>query len=171
MSRRKVLITAAILIAAGIITVFGIGSKKALSKKAVTGELSDENNNRLKFADFRGRVVFVNNWASWCPPCIAEMPSIDKLKKRVSGENIVFVMVSFDEDKEKASAFIKKKGFDFKVYFPGQSYPFTASSIPATYILDKSGNVVNQHIGMADYNNSEMVEQLKKLANADGGSK
>lgn len=171
MKRKKVLISAAVLFAAGLLTVFGVGSQKGVYEGVSVSELTDINNKSLTFADFRGKVVFVNNWASWCPPCVAEMPTIQELKQKVKGEDVVFVMVSFDEDKKKATAFMKRKGFDFEVYFPGSDYPFATSSIPATYILDKSGNVISEHIGMADYSSNEFVTQLKKLAGEDGAGK
>lgn len=129
-------------------------------------ELVDASENEVLFSQFEGKVVFVNNWASWCPPCIAEMPSIQQLKDKVSGEeDIVFVMVSFDQNPGKARSFIEKRTFDFDIYFPGADYPFMTSSIPATFILDKSGKVVSQHIGMADYSGDEVANQLKQLVN------
>lgn len=128
-------------------------------------QMTDINNQPVSFADLKGHVVFVNNWASWCPPCIAEMPSIQALKKKLGGNGVKFIMVSFDEDPEKAQAFVTKKGYDFEIFFPGAEYPFVTSSIPATFILDKNGNTVSRHLGMADYNNDEIVKQLKTLAN------
>ena len=128
-------------------------------------QLVDARNNPLDFTAFEGKVVFVNNWASWCPPCIAEMPTIQELKGKLKGENIVFVMVSFDDKPDKATAFMKRKGFDFDVYFPGQNYPYPTASIPATFILNKKGEVVSQHVGMADYSSDELANELEKLAN------
>jgi len=135
------------------------------SEKDSLNELVDAENNAADFSDFKGKVVFVNNWASWCPPCIAEMPSIQELKNKLKGENIVFVMVSFDDSPEKAKSFMKKKGYDFDVYFPGENYPYATGSIPATFILDSSGKPVSQHVGMADYSSDELAGQLKHLAN------
>lgn len=127
-------------------------------------QLVDVNNKQVDFSAFKGKVVFVNNWASWCPPCIAEMPSIQQLKNKLKGENVVFVMVSFDENPEKAKSFIGKRGFDFDVYFPAENYPFPTASIPATFILDKSGKVISEHMGMADYSSDELANRLKKSA-------
>lgn len=171
MRRRKILITVLIAVVAGSLSLLWMGSKKPDTVHAAAGELTNIDGKPFTFADFRGKVVFVNNWASWCPPCIAEMPGINELKQKLKGEDIAFVMVSFDEDKEKAMAFMKRKGFDFDVYFPGLNYPFHTSSIPATYILDKSGNVVSEHFGMADYSSNEFVTQLKKLASGDSAGK
>lgn len=157
-------------VAAAFITVFA--DKKPPERTEVNNtlttpdaELVDASNKALDFSAFKGKVVFVNNWASWCPPCIAEMPSIQTLKNKLKGEDIVFVMVSFDQDPEKSKTFVKKRNFDFDIYFPGGRYPYPTSSIPATFVLDKSGKVISEHVGMADYSSDELAEQLKALAN------
>lgn len=138
---------------------------RVLTVKTRDAHLVDASNKPVDFSAFKGKVVFVNNWASWCPPCIAEMPSIAALKNKLKGEDVVFVMVSFDEDPEKSKAFVRKRNFDFDIYFPGDRYPYPTSSIPATFILDKSGAVISEHVGMADYSSDELAAQLKALAN------
>ncbi len=89
------------------------------AETAVNAELVDSNNMPINLAQFRGKIVFINNWASWCPPCVAEMPSIQKLKNTLKGEDIVFIMVSYDDQPEKAMRFIQKKNFDFEVSSTG----------------------------------------------------
>lgn len=168
MKKREIFIGVLIVSIGAFLTVFAMnpGSKNKTAEKREAGQthLVDVNNKPVDFSAFKGKVVFVNNWASWCPPCIAEMPTIQELKNKVKGEDIVFVMVSFDEDPEKAKSFMGKKGYDFEVYFPGESYPYPTSSIPATFVLDKSGQTVSEHVGMADYSGDDLAEQLKALA-------
>lgn len=148
----------------GLLVVFIASFTSSKSVKSLPeAELVDENQNPVSLASFKGKIVFINNWASWCPPCIAEMPSIQQLKNKLKAEDIVFVMVSFDENHEKATAFMKKKGYDFEVYYPGNKYPYATESIPATFILDKSGKVLIEHTGMADYIGDDFVTQLKNL--------
>lgn len=171
MKKRKIFITVLVVSVAAFITVLATTRSpvKRGGHVATVGtagaQLLDVSDKPLNFSAFKGKVVFVNNWANWCPPCIAEMPSIQTLKDKLEGEDVVFVMVSFDQDPEKAKSFIKKRNFDFDIYFPGEDYPFPTASIPATFILDKSGAVVSQHVGMADYSSDELTNQLKKLAN------
>ncbi len=173
MKLNKMKIFSVVLIAsvAAFITVMATkNSPKNPDNRVLTvntpgAQLVDASDKALDFSAFKGKVVFVNNWASWCPPCIAEMPSIQALKNRLKGEDVVFVMVSFDEDPEKSKAFVKKRNFDFDIYFPGDRYPYPTSSIPATFILDRSGAVISEHVGMADYSSDELAEQLKALAN------
>lgn len=165
--KRKIFAGVLIVGIAAFITVLATrerSDRPAPDKANSLSELRDANNKAVDFSAFRGKVVFVNNWASWCPPCIAEMPSIHELRKKLKGHEVVFVMVSYDEDADKAKSFMKKKGFDFDVYFPGPRYPYGTPSIPATFVLDKSGKTVIQNMGMADYSGDDLANQLKQLA-------
>jgi thiol-disulfide isomerase/thioredoxin len=164
MKRKKFLIAALVLVVAAVVAAFSFRKETDLSG-SLPVDMVNEHNQPVAFSDLKGKVLFVNNWASWCPPCIAEMPSIMELKRKLQGVDIEFVMVSFDEDKSKAQAFMDKRKYDFKIYFPGQQYPFVTSSIPATFVVDKTGKTVMEHTGMTDYSSDEIVNQLKALAN------
>jgi len=165
MKKRTLVIAVIILALIGIVAAFGKRSDEQPDGEPVNAQMVDMNNRPVSFEDLKGKVLFVNNWASWCPPCIAEMGSIHQLKEKLKGVDVEFVMVSFDENSEKAVSFMKKRKFDFNLYFPGDEYPYATSSIPATFIIDKNGKTVAQHIGMADYNNEAIANQLKSLAN------
>lgn len=164
MNKKRLGVTIGIIALIGIVSFFAFITPGSPTQPVVHGQLTDQNDNVVSLEAYRGKVVFINNWASWCPPCVAEMPSIHKLKERLKDENVVFLMVSFDEKKDKALSFVKKKGFDFEVMFPGDQYPFPTASIPATFILDKNGNVVAEHTGMADYNTTQIYDFVLKLA-------
>lgn len=137
--------------------------KTASIPEGITSELLDSNYAPVNLAQFKGKVVFINNWASWCPPCIAEMPSIQNLKNNFNNDEVMFLMVSYDDSAEKAMRFMRKKNFDFDVYFPGKKYPFHTESIPATFIIDKNGKVVASHSGMSNFDNPELVKKIKDL--------
>jgi thiol-disulfide isomerase/thioredoxin len=163
-SQKFFLIAALVVVVAVVVAAFSFRRDTDLSG-SLPAEMVNKDNHPIAFADLKGKVLFVNNWASWCPPCIAEMPSIMELKRKLEGVDIEFVMVSFDEDRSKAEAFINKRKYDFNIYFPGKKYPFVTSSIPATFIVDKTGKTVMEHTGMTDYSSDEIVNQLKALAN------
>lgn len=163
MRKGKLIVTAIILGLVGVIAAFefhGSGRKR----DNLNAHLVDKNNQPVDFDSFKGKVVFVNNWASWCPPCTAEMPSIQELKNRLHTTDVTFVMVSFDEDTNKARTFMEERGFDFEIYFPGQQYPYATASIPATFIIDKEGKVVAEQTGMTDYSREEFISKIKALA-------
>ncbi|MEQ9308029.1 MAG: TlpA disulfide reductase family protein [Balneolaceae bacterium] len=113
-----------------------------------------------------GKTIFLNFWATWCPPCIAEMPNIQGLYEDISeNENIVFVMLSLDEDHEKARAFMKRKEFTMPVYFLRGRQPgvYNSSVVPTTYIISPEGDIVMEKRGMAKYNTSGFKEFLLSL--------
>ena len=117
--------------------------------------LEDFEGNRVTFESFKGRVVFINFWATWCPPCIAEIPDIHDLYKE-KGQEIKFVMISLDRDEEKARKYIKNHEYEFSTYFLRSALPktFDTHSIPTTYLLDKKGRIRVENHGMAKYNTS-----------------
>lgn len=129
--------------------------------------LYDAEGNPVDFENFRGKIVFINNWASWCMPCVVEMPTIVELKEALPAEDVVFVMVSFDRDPQKGLNWMEKKGMDLPVYFPGRNFleKFMTDGIPATFILDREGDLLHTQMGMADYSSQEMVTQMKEWIN------
>jgi thiol-disulfide isomerase/thioredoxin len=115
----------------------------------------------------KGKVIFINFWATWCPPCIAEMPSINRLYQKFKNNgNILFIMVDVDNNFDKSNAFMKKKGFALPVYTQVNDIPakYFSGTLPTTVILDKSGKLVFHHEGVADYSNSEVADFIKKLS-------
>lgn len=126
--------------------------------------LIDRKGNISSLKELKGKVIFLNMWATWCPPCIAEMPSIDKLHEEM-GDGVAFVILSLDKDFEKAKAFDKRKGYDLPIYTLAGNLPsmYNSSAIPTTYVIDAAGNLRLTHEGMADYNDSEFKKFLKGL--------
>jgi thiol-disulfide isomerase/thioredoxin len=111
-------------------------------------------------------VIFLNIWATWCPPCIAEMPNIQRLYEKVGSDDIAFVMLSVDEGgMDKVQKFIQKKGFTFPVYLPDGPLPraFQSPAIPTTFILSPEGRIVARQEGMAEYDTQEVREFLQSM--------
>lgn len=119
----------------------------------------------VPFEEFRGKTVFVNLWATWCPPCIAEMPDIQQLYDTM-GEDVTFIMISLDKEPATALQFVEKRRFTFPIYFPKYGLPvsYNSSSIPTTFILSPDGKIVSEHRGMAKYNTSGFRKFLLGLA-------
>ncbi|NVO33409.1 TlpA family protein disulfide reductase [Hymenobacter sp. P5342] len=119
----------------------------------------------VSLSDLKGKAVFVNMWASWCPPCVAEMPGIQALYKKMDPKKVAFVLISLDENPAKARAMLKRQGYTFPVYFPAGPLvpPFDSNSIPSTVILGPNGEVAARHEGMADYDTPEFEAALAQL--------
>lgn len=115
------------------------------------------------FKQFEDKIVVVNFWATWCPPCIAEMPSLHELYKSY-GDRVEFVFLANDKV-EKVADFLKKEAYDIPVYFSLNTPPalLSSSSIPATYVLDGEGKVLVKKIGAANWNSAKMHQLLDDL--------
>jgi thiol-disulfide isomerase/thioredoxin len=131
-------------------------------------KFNDENGKTISLSSLKGKVVFINLWATWCPPCIHEMPSINELRKTFKdNDDLVFLMVDVDGKIDKASKWMKNKKFDLPVHVPDSEIPrelFTGS-IPTTIIVDKKNNIVGRQVGAADYMSAEVIELMKNLLN------
>jgi len=127
----------------------------------------DLKGNRVRLSDQIGKVVFINFWATWCPPCLAEMPSINTLySKYKDNKNVVFLLVDVDDTPQKAAAFMKRKKYNLPVYTPATAIPeaYFSGSMPTTIILDKAGNLSFHHVGAANYNNPEVSAFIDKIS-------
>ena len=121
---------------------------------------------RVSLSDFQGKTIFLNFWATWCPPCIAEMPNIQKLYDDLSDEeDIVFILLSLDEQMETAQKFLDRKEFTMPVYFLAGSRPgvYNSTVVPTTYVISPEGKIVLEKRGMAKYNTTSFKEFLLSL--------
>ena len=116
------------------------------------------------FSEFQGKVVFVNFWATWCEPCRAELPTIQKLFDRLKGEPVAVILIS-DEDAETVGSYIAKGHFSFPVYMAHEGRPrvFQDPGIPVTFVLSQSGMVVFKQEGAFDWSSDTTVDFLQSL--------
>ncbi len=146
------------------------GPAEAIADTATTTqELSfkDKEGKVLQLSALKGKVVFINFWATWCPPCIHELPSIEQLRQSLKdNKDIVFLMVDVDGDIEKSSAFMAENKYDLPLYIAAGEIPaeFLGQSIPTTVILDKAGKIVERLEGSRDYGAPEIKKALEDIA-------
>jgi len=117
----------------------------------------------FNFEDTKGKVVLVNFWATWCPPCIAEMPSLELLYKDYK-DDVEFVFVS-NEAASVIDSFKSKNGYRFVVYKPISKYPkaFNVTNIPRTFLIDKTGRIVIDKTGASNWNSDAFRATIEKL--------
>ena len=123
----------------------------------------------VSFSKFKGKTVFLNFWATWCGPCIREMPSIDSLARdpRLAGKSIEFLCISTDDNSATVRQFLKDKNLAMTFLrvkdgkFPSVFY---SEGIPATFLITREGRIAASEIGSADWHEPRVVEFLEKLA-------
>lgn len=116
----------------------------------------------------KGKVLFINFWATWCPPCRAEMPSIQKLYDKFKGdESIEFLIVEIEGDIEGTNKFLAQQKLQLPIVYPNGEIPanWLGGSIPTTVILDKNGKIAAKEEGMYDYSTKEVEEFVRNLIN------
>lgn len=129
-------------------------------------EMIDADGKITTMEDLKGKVVFLNFWATWCGPCIAEMPTIQKLYDKFKDDkDVVILTVEVENKKEKAKNFMTSKNLTLPIVFPNSTIPkeFFDYALPTTIILDKQGNIAHTTLGMADYSGQEVVDFLNEL--------
>ncbi|HET6175586.1 MAG TPA: TlpA disulfide reductase family protein [Candidatus Sulfotelmatobacter sp.] len=115
---------------------------------------------------FRGQVVVLNFWATWCPPCVEEMPSLVEMQHRMKGKGVTVLAVSIDVDENAYRSFLKQHGVDLlTVRDPGQKVPvlYGTQMWPETYIIDRNGVMRRKFIGAVDWTDPEITGFLGKL--------
>ncbi|KAA5824404.1 TlpA family protein disulfide reductase [Algibacter amylolyticus] len=125
--------------------------------------LKGENNTNFNFTTTKNKVVLLNFWATWCPPCIAEMPSMQLLYEDYK-DKIEFVFVT-NEDFQTTHSFLIKNKFSFSSYKAISKFPevFNVSSIPRTFLIDKKGNIVIDKTGASNWNSETVRETIDTL--------
>jgi peroxiredoxin len=121
----------------------------------------------LSVGNYKGKLVLIDFWATWCGPCVAELPNVLKTYEKYHGKGLEIIGISLDKDKDKLSKFIAEKNMTWQQYFDGQGWQsklaakYGVNSIPATYLLDKEGIIIAKNL------RGDALD--KAVANALGG--
>ncbi|MGO9863922.1 MAG: peroxiredoxin family protein [Terriglobales bacterium] len=125
-----------------------------------------DSDHKVTLGQFRGQVVVLNFWATWCPPCIEETPSLVRMQARLKDKGVVVVAVSIDEDETAYHKFLKDYGVNMVTV---RDAARKASSLygtfgwPETYVIDRSGVIRRKFIGPVDWTSPEVIDYLNKL--------
>ncbi|MGL5647124.1 MAG: TlpA family protein disulfide reductase [Clostridium sp.] len=125
-------------------------------------KLKNLNGEEVSLSQYKGKKVFINFWASWCPPCKDEMPDLEKLYKEY-GDKIVILTINAGETREKAENFIKEKNYTFPVLLDSNmevSAEYGARYLPTSVMINEKGDIVNYRNGAMDY--AQMKEFIQE---------
>ena len=131
-------------------------------------ELQDMDEEKVKLSKYRGKVVLLNFWATWCPPCIREMPSMERLHQQVDAEDFKVLAVNQMEDVDQVFAFTGQLDVDptFQILFDTTSevsQAYAVRGLPTTYLIDKKGNIRYRAVGGREFNHPGVIEIINQL--------
>lgn len=130
---------------------------------------SDGDGRPLKLSSFRGKMVLLNIWATWCPPCRAEMPPLDRLQARLGGQKFEVVALSIDQ----GGTFVVRTFYDeigikaLRIYtdHSGQAFTLGVNGVPATLLIDRTGRELGRKLGPAEWDSREIVKLIQSYVN------
>ncbi len=128
--------------------------------------LPDLSGNTVSLADHRGKIVFLNFWATWCPPCRAEMPSMEKLYNKFKNIEFTILAVNLGENAKQVRAFKESYKLNFPILLDADSSLgsiYGAISIPTTYLIDRDGYIIGGALGPRDWASEEAFELINSL--------
>lgn len=126
----------------------------------------DASGKSIDLGFLKGKVIFLNFWATWCPPCLAEMPAINKLHQQFKNDaEVVFILVDADSDLLKSTKFMERKKYDLPVYQVDSEIPevLFKGSLPTTVVFDKLGRISYNESGAANYGDTKFIAFINKL--------
>jgi len=129
-------------------------------------KLKDLNGDTISLSDFRGKILFLNFWATWCPPCRYEMPSMEKLYKKLKNKSFAMVGIDLQEPASLVRAFVKNFELTFPILLDSSGDVgrlFGIRSIPTTFILDKEGGIIGQALGPRDWDSDKSIAFFEHL--------
>jgi thiol-disulfide isomerase/thioredoxin len=133
-------------------------------------ELLNMDEEKRKLSDYRGKVVLLNFWATWCPPCIREMPSMERLHQQINADDFSVIAINQMEDSDQVFAFTGQLEVDptFEILFDSRSevsQAYAVRGLPTTYLIDKQGNIRYRAVGGREFNHPEVVKIISDLIN------
>jgi len=120
----------------------------------------------VRMDELRGKVVLLNLWTTWCPPCVEEMPTLQTLARKMEGRDFVVLAISEDEQPANVAPWIAQRKFTFPVLLDPQAKvgaDLEITGYPETFIVDRGGRIVHHHVGYRDWAEPTMLTALERL--------
>lgn len=137
------------------------GGKETDIAKIKLKELNDQ---PIDFAQYEGKTVFVNFWATWCKPCIQEMPTIENAQNDLKNENVIFLFAS-NEDLDQIVAFKKRRAYNFHYVLLENMEELRIQSLPTTFIFNSEGKLKFSETGYRKWDDPDNIELITKIIN------
>lgn len=147
-----------------------IGPRAAKGQPAPDFSLTDLKGQMWQLSQLRGKVVFINFWATWCPPCIQEMPSMEALKKKMEGRDFQMLAIMYNDRPEMGQSFMNKEGYTFPALIDADSLvarQYGLTGVPETFIIDTEGILREKFIGPYDWDSADALQTIEKYLPAN----
>lgn len=159
------------LILANFLTVQTVSAAQTMTAvqdkpAAKNFKLEDQEGKFVQLTDFKGKVVIINFWATWCPPCRKEMPSMQRAWEKLQKEDIVLLAINVGEDSDAIFAFTAEYPVEFPLLMDktsSVSREWRVRGLPSTYVIDPQGRIIYRAIGGREWDAPELLEQIRAL--------
>ena len=128
--------------------------------------LTTDGGRKISSSDFGGKILVVNFWATWCPPCIDELPSLQAMAQQMAPKGVVVLGVSVDKNEAAYKRFLQQAGIRFATARDAEadiSAEYGTFKYPETYVIDRDGKVRQKHIGPRDWLDPELIKSIESL--------
>ena len=150
-----------------VLTLYGfLGSGNAFSANAPDFKLEGQQHKQVKLSDYRGQIVYLDFWASWCQPCRKSFTWMNKMQSLYGKEGFTVIAINLDESRQKADKFLQQIPANFDVAFDPRgntAESYKVKAMPSSYIIDKNGNVVHANLGFRGNDEEKLEEKIRKL--------
>lgn len=129
-------------------------------------QITADDGKKISRSDFGGRLLVLNFWATWCPPCIQEMPSLDAFQQRMRGKGVVVLGISVDKNERSYREFLRRAKVSFITARDPEaeiSSSYGTFKYPETYVIDRQGKVLEKFIGPEDWLAPQLIARIEKL--------
>ena len=126
------------------------------------------NQDKLNISNYQNKVVYLDFWASWCPPCKQSFPALNRLHNELKSKGFEVIAINLDEDKEEALSFLQDHPVDFSIFHDAEGKcpeAYAVSAMPSSYIIDKKGLIQKVHLGFHDDSENEIRTAILALLN------
>ena len=140
------------------------------AKDPVAINLKDMNGKNISLSDYKGKIVFLNFWTTWCPTCRIEMPSMEKLHQKLKNKDFAMVTINLQESASQVKTFFKEFKLTFTALLDSNGEvgaSFGIRAIPTTYILDKTGRIIGQVNGPREWDSKAAIALFENLMEND----
>jgi len=162
-SRQRILLLPLLFLA----LLFGLCASNAqAAKRASNFQVQDLNGKSVKLSDYRGKVVYLDFWASWCRPCVKSFPWMQKMQSRHGNKGLVILAVNLDDNKTDAWNFLKEHRSNFKILHDPRgsiAEKYQVNAMPSSFLIDRQGRIQKVHYGFKENTRAQKEKEIIAL--------